>query len=715
MAASTLCTLDVPADLGPRVAFSGGWAVIDPDLADLVPLFVAEAHGRLEKLATLAPRLDDDAAAAAEVRRELHTLKGAGRMLRLAAFAELCHAAEGALQPPRPGVARLATRVVDRLSAMVDELSLGQTPVADAPLLRALRGEVDESRTAEEVDATPQPHTSPAATAATSAASELRLDPATVDELADRATRLRILTLGAGHQVGSLYELARLAEQGVHEPQPRQVLAVMATTLRRMTMELERATQRQLRNAEAQLETLLGLQVQPLRPVLQALARHARELAHSLGREVEVTLAGEETHLDRRITRELEEALLHLVRNAVDHGIEAPASRERAGKPRAGKVHIEARPAGRHVRLSITDDGAGVDPVKVGEAAVAAGVVDASHLAAMSRDAVLRLVFLPGLSTRREVSEVSGRGVGLDAVAAVAERVGGGATIAAAPGGGTTVTLEVPVSRRGEEVLLVRAGSLRLALPAAAVQRVDRLERSAVVERDGQSFATVRGALVPFLPLAEVLGEVPATTQLLLQGELFGQPVRVSVDAVEGSEEVLVRPAARAAGVGPLLEGVALLASGQPVGVLSARAMGPRDRPLHPAAAPVRAAPRRLRVLLVDDSLVTREMERRLLEDAGFEVAGAGDAAEALAQLGERAFDCLVTDIEMPGMDGFELTRHIRAMPHLAQTPIVVVSTRDRPEDRLRGLEAGADAYITKQGLDATELSSTVRRLAGRP
>ena len=689
--------------------------MIDADLADLVPLFVAEAHGRLEKLASLAPRLDEDAAAAAEVRRELHTLKGAGRMLRLVALAELCHAAETALQPPRAGVAQLAIRVVDSLSGMVEELAQGQTPAADPALLGALRDGLEEPRVPDQLAATPQVPAPAAATTTHSTLSELRLDPTTVDELADRATRMRLQTLAAGHQVGALHELARLAEQGVHEPQPRQVLAVMAATLRRMTMELESATSRQLHDAEAQVETLLGLQVQPLRPVLQALARHARELARSLGREVEITLAGEETQLDRRITRELEEALLHLVRNAVDHGIEAPDASERAGKPRVGKVRIEARPAGRHVRLAITDDGSGIDPVKIGEAAVAAGVVAASNLATMSRDAVLQLVFLPGLSTRREVSEVSGRGVGLDTVAAVAERVGGGATIAAGPGGGTTVTLEVPISRRGEEVLLVRAGRLRLALPAAAVWRVDRLERSAVVERDGQSFATVGGTLVPFLPLAQLLGEVPAATQLLLQGEMLGQPVRLSVDAVEGSEEVLVRPIARAAGVGPLLEGVSLLASGQPIGVLSTKAMGPRERPLQPTVAPVRVSPRRLSVLLVDDSLVTREMERRLLEDAGFEVAAAGDAAEALAQLGERAFDCLVTDIEMPGMDGFELTRHIRAMPNLAQTPIVIVSTHDRPEDRLRGLEAGADAYITKQGLDATELSNTVRRLVGRP
>jgi two-component system chemotaxis sensor kinase CheA len=182
---------------------------------------------------------------------------------------------------------------------------------------------------------------------------------------------------------------------------------------------------------------------------------------------------------------------------------------------------------------------------------------------------------------------------------------------------------------------------------------------------------------------------------------------------VEGEEEVLVRPITRRAPTDRLLEGVALLASGEPVGVLSPSVLSQREylRAL-PTARP-QVVIRRVRVLLVDDSLVTREMERRLLEDAGFEVTAAGDAEEALSLLGEESFDCVVTDIEMPRMDGFELAAHLRGVEHFAHLPIIVVSTRDRPEDRLRGLKVGADAYLTKQSLDAGELVDLVRRLSG--
>jgi CheY-like chemotaxis protein len=341
-------------------------------------------------------------------------------------------------------------------------------------------------------------------------------------------------------------------------------------------------------------------------------------------------------------------------------------------------------------------------------------MVDASKAGVMTREEVLRLLFMPGFTTRQEAGEVSGRGVGLDAVATVAERVGGSVTLSSQPGKGTTVVLEVPVSRRGEEVVLVRAGSLRVALPANVVRRIDPIRAADVLERDGQSFVLLGDQLKLFVPLAAMLGETPAGQQLLLQGEFSGQPLRVAVDAVEGNEEVLVRPLARSISVGPLIDGMALLASGLPVGVLSPKALVQRDFAVRKPVPAARPAARRLRVLLIDDSLVTREMERRLLEDAGFEITAAGDAAEGLTHLGEAAFDCVITDIEMPGMDGFALTRHIRAIPHLGQLPIVVVSTRDRPEDRLAGLEAGADAYITKQGLDATELAAVVRRRAGR-
>ncbi len=711
---------------------------MDAEFADLIPLFVEEARDRLERLATCVPRLETDPPSVVEAKRELHTLKGAGRMMRIGSLAELCHAAEEVLHAARPGMIPLLTRVVDELTVLVEAVSKGSDPPVDPELVELLRTNAAEAEVVpppahrtdptDRSDSSPAPATpeppppapapsspSPAAPKTGPLSADVRVDTGALDAVAERATQVRIMAIAGRQVVDRIYDLARLAEEGLHEPQPTQVLAVLATMLRRVAVELEGGQRRLIRSAEEQLEQMLSLQLQPMRGFLLSFARYARELARTVKKEVEVELEGEETRLDRRIARELEEALLHLVRNAVDHGIEPPEVRAALGKPRTGRIRIQALADGPKVRLVIADDGGGIDVARVIQKAVEVGLVDAGSAAGMGKKEALRLLFSPGFSTRKQVSEISGRGVGLDVVANVVNRVGGEVFVETEARRGTTFTVEVPVARRGESVMLLRVGQLKVALPAAVVRRAIRLNgNGGVVERDGRTLAVLPDRLVPFVPLARLYGQPPAERQLLLEGVVSGQPLALAVDDVEGEHEVLVRPITRRVPTDHLLEGVALLASGEPVGVLSPAVLAQREylRAL-PAARP-QIAVRRVRVLLVDDSLVTREMERRLLEDAGFLVTAAADAEEALSQLAEESFDCVVTDIEMPRMDGFELAAQLRSMEHFAQLPIIVVSTRDRPEDRLRGLKVGADAYLTKQSLDAGELVDLVRRLSGK-
>jgi chemotaxis protein histidine kinase CheA len=754
---------------------------VDPEFADLVPLFVEEARDRIERLATFVPQMDGDGQAVVEVKRELHTLKGAGRMLQIAPLAELCHSAEEVLQAAPPGLIALLTRTIDELSGMVEAVSRGEEPARDLDfldlLLRAAApptpgaaaalsaagaaGAPKKTKKAKEPEPAPEPEKpepapepesealpetemddglpsgayaedgagkgaekaavpSPGVKAAT-LGGDIRVDTSSLDAVAERATQVRIMALAGRQVVERIYELARLAEEGLHEPQPTQVLAVLSTMLRRVAVELEGGQRRLIRSSEEQLDKMLSLQLQPLRGSLISLARHARELARTLGREVEVELEGEDTRLDRRITRELDEALIHLVRNSVDHGIEPPAVRAARGKPEAGRLQIRASAEGPRVRLVIQDDGRGIDFDGVIRRAVSIGLVDAGSAGRMGKEEALRLLFSPGFSTRKQITDISGRGIGLDVVANVVNRVGGEVFVDSEPGKGTTFRVEVPVARRGEAVMLLRVGQIRLALPSSVARRATRLSPDQILEREGRTFAVLADSagrsdrLVPFVPLARLYRQPAEDVQLLIEGMASGQPLALAVDDVEGEQEVLVRPITRKVATDRLLEGVALLASGEPVGVLSPAVLAQREylRAL-PAAQEKAVAVRRVRILLVDDSMVTREMERRLLEDAGFHVSAASDAQEALTLLAEEPFDCVVTDIEMPGMDGFELTAHLRGMEHFAQLPIIVVSTRDRPDDKLRGLKVGADAYLTKQSLDAGELVDLVRRLNRR-
>ena len=697
--------LDLPVP-GPRSPVPGLGVGMDAEFADLVPLFVSETRARLDRLASLAPHVEADPAAAAEARRELHTIKGAGRMLGLPPISDLCHSAEGALQLPEAGAGDALTLAVDALTALVDAVARGEGPDSQP--------DGDSSAAELEADAPGAAQPGPSGSRGAAPAAEIRLDAATLDALADRATRLRILAAGAGHFVDRLAALVRLAEDGAAHAHPEQVLQGVGAALRRVTAELAEGQRRLRRVAESQVEKLQALQVQPLSAFLHSMARHARQLAHSLGREVEVAIAGEETRLDRSIMSELEEVVLHLVRNAVDHGIEPPEIRRSHGKSARGRIRIEAVARGSRVRLAIADDGSGIDRAAVVEKAAALGLIDRASASSLTEGDISRLLFTPGFSTRREVSELSGRGVGLDVVATKVAAIGGDVALTSGPGLGTTVTVEVPAARRGEDVVVLRAGRLRIGLPAGVIRRVTQISADAIIERNGRLLAKTGERLVPFTSLASLCGEVPAARQLLIEGMAAGQSIAVAVDSIEGQEEVLLRPVTRLAPMGGMLEGVSLLASGAPIGVLSPIALvkAHRHHPSAPAPAARAAAP--LRVLLVDDSLVTREMERRLLEDAGFDVSVAAETSDALSQLGAERFDCVVTDIEMPGMDGYELTRHLRSVPHLSQLPVIVVSTRERPEDRLRGLEAGADAYLTKQHLNPGELATLIRRLGGR-
>lgn len=695
---------------------------MDEELAQLVPVFVAEARERLERLAGLAVALELDQAAAPELRRELHTLKGAGRMMALPVFAELCHAAEEALAARPPRLETLLTSVHDRLASWVDELERGETPGADGELLAVLRAAAEPDAGAggrAPAAAAPPVAPSTAGGAGGGHAGPVadRVDPARLDAFAERAVRVRAAAVSAGLLLARLDELARLAEDGVRDPQPGQALAVVAASLRQAAAKAGALESRLARAGEEQLEEVLELQLTPLAPTLQSLARYARELARSLDRRIEVSLRGESTRLDRRIARELDGALRHLVANAVDHGVESAEERAAAGKSEQARLEIAARVAGRGVEISLADDGRGVDRARVLERAVASGLVARAAAESLTDEEALRLVFVPGFSTRTAASTVSGRGVGLDAVETTVARLGGEVRIESTPGQGTRVVLDLPTARRGERVLLVRVGGRRLAVPAVAVRHVVALHAARVEERGGHRLAIVGERLIPFVPLAAALGLPDDDTGLLIEGSIAGRPVAFAVGGIEGEEEILVRPLPRRAPVAAAIDGAALLPSGEPVALLAPQALLARPAPVagtrsSPAAraAPAVVAPR---LLLVDDSRVTREMERRILEDAGFRVEVAVDGDEALRRLLVEPFDALVTDIEMPGLDGFALTERLRSTERFARLPIVVVSTHDRPEEKMRGLRAGADAYLSKQSLVAADLVDTVRRLTG--
>ena len=663
------------------------------DDADLIALFLEEAGERLERVIELVGRIGTDDLAVVGLRRELHALKGASRMMGLGEISDLCHRAEDLV----------AVDAADQR----DELASCCTTIAT--LVESLSGGAPGA----EESSAPQPDRRSTSRKRRAPGENMRVKAGVVDDLADRGARLRVIAVAAEGLADRIFRLATLAERGVGDRAPEQVLATLATSLRQVGLELEGGQRILRRLADRQLDTLLHLQIQPIRPFVRLLADHARELADSLGKRIEVTADAGDAQLDRRISNALREAFLHLVRNAVDHGVETPGDRRLAGKAETAVVRLEASTDGDRVRLVVRDDGRGIEAGSVVAAAVERGFIEPEEAAGLVDVEALHLLLLPGFTTRDETSQVSGRGVGLDAVAAAVRAVGGDVWLESQLGRGTTVTVEVPIARRGDRVLVLRVGEHQLALPAAPIQAFRRLPPGAVTEENGRRRIEIRGQSIFPRFLSDLAGEDSRGGAVLVETVVGGAFVGVVADDVVGEEEVIVRPIPAAAGAPAGVEGIALLASGRPVAVLSLQRLG-LGTPFDPVSRDgVRRTVRPIRALLVDDSDVTREMVRRLLEDAGIAVTGVGSAEDALHALASRPMDCVVTDIEMPGMDGLGLTRAIREDPAFADLPIVVVSTLDRPADRLAGLEAGADAYLTKQGLDARELVALVRRVAG--
>jgi len=659
----------------------------------LLELFFEEARERLDRVIGLVGRLETDGDAIVSLRRELHALKGASRMMGLSEISEACHRAED-----------IAGADVD---LELDNLEVCCASIANMveELAASRRGGRESESRADRRPAGSQRRTS--------SDEDLRVPARVIDGLAERGARLRVIAVAAEGLADRVFRLATLAERGVGDRAPEQVLATLATSLRQVGLDLEGGQRVFRRLSDRQLDALLHLQVQPIRPFVHSLADHARELADALGKRVEVTTQAGDVQLDRRIANALREAFLHLMRNAVDHGVETPELRRRSGKAEIAKVRLEASTDGARVRLVVRDDGRGIDSGAVRALAVDRGFIDADHSGELSETEALQLLLLPGFSTRDEATEVSGRGVGLDAVAAAVHGVGGDVRVESRAGIGTTVIVEVPVARRGDRVLVLRVGEHQLALPAAPIQAFRRVPPDGFEQVNGRRSVRVRGQSIAPCFLSDLVGGGAPGSGVLIETIVAGVVVGIVADDVVGEEEVIIRPIPSAAGAPAEVEGMTLLASGRPVPVLSLQRlglMGGRE------VAGRRAGGQHTRpvsVLLVDDSDVTREMLRRLLEDAGIVVTSVGSAEDALHVLGSRAVDCVVTDIEVPGLDGLALTRAIRDDADFADLPVVVVSTLDRPADRLAGLEAGADAYLTKQGLDARELVALVRRVAG--
>ena len=467
--------------------------------------------------------------------------------------------------------------------------------------------------------------------------------------------------------------------------------------------------------------------MRPLADGIRGFPRLVRDIARTLEKQVRFEVRGDQTGVDRDILDKLEAPLSHLIRNALDHGIEPASIREAAGKPAMGTIRLEARHRAGMLSITLTDDGRGIDSDTLRAKAISKGLVARQVADQLSTVELLEFLFLPGFSTKEEVTEISGRGVGLDVVQTMVKAVGGTVRVSTQLGRQTAFTLQLPITMSVIRALLVDVGGEPYAFPLTRIDQivfchhddVRTIEGRQYFERDGLSIGLVMASqifeLTPVGPPADPMPIVVISDR----GQQFG----MVVDAFLGERDLEVRPLDPRLGKVPNMNSASLLENGNPVLIVDVEdlvrsidnvLMGRRLSRVEFERLAEQARQRK-RILVVDDSITVRELERQLLQARGFAVDVAVDGMDGWNAIRSARYDLVVSDVDMPRMDGIELVTLIKNDPASKDIPVVIVSYKDREEDRLRGLDAGANRYLTKSSFHDETFVRTIIDLIGEP
>ncbi|WP_322820925.1 hybrid sensor histidine kinase/response regulator [Chloroflexus sp.] len=714
-----------------------------------------------DALLNLEAQVDDGQRRAALDRafRAVHTIKGSARMLGFDPIAQLAHALEHVLGDLREG-RRVPERtlidlllqggdLVTRLTAEIPQLSAAT--LAHLPdVLQALRATSPAIPSVS--PPTPQP-ASPEPSSPTD--TPLRTTRQTVRVRIDRLDRLfnlaGELTIGQqwlteiGTELEQLYALVSRQQRALlaleqelsrlrFSPTQRQVLDARLSALRDVQVMLVDHIQHQREHLDRYLsrqhllvkdleQEVMTVRLLPIATIFNSLPRLVRDLAAATGKQVALEIRGETTELDRKVLELISDPLVHLIRNAVDHGLEPPDERIAQGKPPTGLIQVSAESSGNEVRISIQDDGRGIDPARIRNRAIELGLLTAGRADQLDTQETLDLIFQPGFSTATNVTEISGRGVGMDIVRTNLLELGGQVRIDSTIGQGTTITLTIPLTLITSRVVVVQVGQHHLALPAVTIRSILWVQHDQIQFIDGQPTFVHQQRTINLLVLAELLA-IPAETPLTRYRRIpvvllktRQHRVALLVDDVIDEREAVIKPLGHLFARRPALSGAVQSGDGRLVLLINplylVEGNGYRPKPAATASKPVVKPTRTARLLVVDDSFTTRELLRSILQSAGYDVTVAIDGADALDRLRSTPYDLVVSDIEMPRVDGFTLTTRIRNELALVDLPVILITSLASEEHRRRGLEVGAQAYIVKSQFNQDSLLNVIQQLLG--
>lgn len=685
-----------------------------------------------------------------EATRRAHSLKGAARAVGLPTVEELAHGLESLFLRMQRGEAELDRDARKHVCGVLDQIEDGVVGSAQpAPQATATEAASEPGGNSGRPVARPgqqQEPDEPAAKAASTQADLVRVNAEDLDRLLKSAGELhadmlyqnvgaqevRAISLKMAALEGRWFQawkaLGRGGQTRGGAARPLGGAEEISSQIKLLSKDLHAVAQRQAHGAKSlrhhlnELERrVMAARMMPAESVFGGFRKMVRDLAASEGKQVEVSIDGLECEADRLVLQRIKDPVMHILRNAVSHGIEPPDARLRTGKEPVGRISLSVSAEHDRLRIVVEDDGRGIDFKRIAEKAVEQNRLSREEAQAASKQALSRYLFEPGFSTAESVTTISGRGVGLSIAQETVADLQGTIDIGASHAGGTRIEVSLPVSILARRLLLVSLKDQVFALPCENVPRVMRVPLSDIATLEGRPIVRLKDSALPLTSIGELLGlgdtirTAGRPTVSVVAVRKGNAQVGVVVEGFVGVNDFVVRHFETGSRKRRRWMGLITTEDGRPSLVLNTDALLAGEQAKQPGGlvfqTEKKAADQSKVILVVDDSITTRTLEKSILEAHGYRVRLSVDGRDALAQLRSELPDVVVSDIEMPHVDGFELLRSMKGDKRLSSVPVILVTSRSDPQDRERGLTLGADAYVVKQRFDQNDLLQTIRQL----
>jgi len=701
------------------------------DKSKFIEQFRAETREHVEKLNLGLLKLEkavQDKALLEAMMREAHTIKGSATMMGYKRIADIAHKMEDGLEKAIHKKIKLKKihfdvlfKCLDAIEPLLDDKVVWRDKGVERPFVdhvckdaeKVFSGEEPKKQKARKKgkqDPVPTETAPQAGDIPGISDGSIRVDIGKLDNLMNLSGELLISKI-------RLNEVARdLVNKSEALKDKDEALGVLIKDLSSVGENIDSLTS----NMQ---DEVMNVRLIPVACLFNTFPRAMRDLAHEKGKEIELEIKGEGTQLDKGIIDEMADPIMHLLRNAVDHGIESLDERKAQDKPAKGKIVLSAHQQGSQVIVEVSDDGRGIDINKVKEQAVEKGIISKDRIDEMVDEQVRQLLFTPGFSTKEEVSEISGRGVGLDVVREAIARLKGMVEVTSDPGKGATFVMKLPLTLAITESLLVASGRDVFAIPIDIVVETIRVDPQDIKTVETKEAITVRGHILPLVRLNDIFGlpqkgifEKRFFPVIVVQS--VEKRIGISCDQLLGRQEIISKNLGEPLKRVKNIAGATILGDGRVILILDIpsvieSAEGVIIKRPQAATKPAAKLKKKKTILLAEDVMSTAMLEKNILESVGYSVVIAGDGKEALERASQERFDLIITDVLMPRMDGFEFTARLKADKLYKDIPIIIVTTRGSDVDKRKGLEAGADAYILKSDFTSEGLLETIERLVG--